>query len=277
MAAPVDPRLEPPQPCGFGDCLNLTDILFKVSDAQDAWICSDCIPMVLREKARIKDQVYEVGSAPREDLGRPEMEQQEPFHGDPHLQELVRLLIPETVLFVETGAGAGDSLKWVAEQYPSLLCWSCEAHGPTYKQAQRYTVALSNVHILNGLSTELFTMFETKMPGLITRRAFFWLDAHSHGFGCTLREEVATIIRLWRGGYILIDDFEVVGRPEFAYDLHEDISIGWEFIKSSVDRERFRGLWGPNYKARTEDRGWGLLAFGDLVDGAVDRLNNMEF
>ncbi len=277
MATPgVDPRL-PNQPCGVADCENAAEVLFKVSDKQEAWICRSCIPDILKAKSILKNQIHTEGADPRDDPGRPAMIKQEPFHGDPHLQGLVNLLIPEVALFVETGTGAGSSLKWVAEQYPWLLCWSCEAHYPTAKKAQQYTITLNNVHIFDGLSTELLALFQNQMPGLITRRGLFWLDAHSHGFGCTLLEEIEAIQRLWRGGFILIDDFVVPGKPEFGYDVNEDLTIGWDYVKPAIDQSKFRGLWGPNYEARSQDRGWGLIGFGELMDGAVDRLNTMEY
>ena len=114
-------------------------------------------------------------------------------------------------------------------------------------------------------------MFENMMPALVTRRAMFWLDAHSHGFGCTLPEEVATVMRLFRGGYIFMDDFQVPGHPELGYDIHKDMEIGWELIKEHVEMDKFLKIGYPHYQTGSESRGWGVIAFGDLPEEAMVR------
>jgi hypothetical protein len=194
----------------------------------------------------------------------------DPFHNDPHLLAVIDSIAngQGIKLFVETGTHVGTGLKYMAETYPSLMCYSCEPHMPTYKAAMENLKPVSGrVSVFAGTSEAFFERFQNMMPYRMQEPAMFWLDAHSHGFGAPLPEEVAFVTRAWVGGYILIDDFQVPEHPGFGYDVYKRGALSWELIKDSVALERVTGLWYPGYEPGPPPggRGWVLLTFGSVA------------
>lgn len=215
-----------------------------------------------------KDQVSTPGADPRVDTGRPLNEMGLPFHGDEVLLEVIDSIVTgrELRLFIETGTEAGTGTAYMAETYPALQCWTCESHLPTYLTAvENLKHVKDRVSIFAGTSVDFLDRFRDMMPYILEQQALFWLDAHSHGFGSPLREEVAFITKHWRGGYILCDDFQVPGHPDFEYDTYEIGPLSWDLIKDSLGK-RVHQVWWPGYKAPAfpHGRGWVLLVFGDV-------------
>lgn len=189
------------------------------------------------------------------------------FHGDHHLLRIVDDLAAKVGQFIETGTEAGSTVAYVARMYPHLVCFTCEADEGTLETARRNFQNALNIHSEHALSQEW-------MRQLPVAPALFWLDAHSHGFGCPLGEEVQIALDKWPGGYILIDDFQVPGRPEFGFDWyvgsqHGEYKLTWDTIVEGVSDElksRITAIHYPNYTPpRIGARGWVLIQFGNAA------------
>ncbi len=219
---------------------------------------------------RPKDAVSKPGANPRTDPGREVIALAAPFHDDPVLLAVIDSIIRGQRLthFVETGTEAGSSLLYMADTYPQLeRLYSCEAHVPTYKQAAENLKAhRQRVSLFIGKSLDFLARFGEMMAYVMEQPALFWLDAHSHGFGTDLPEELAFITAHWSGGYILVDDIRVPGRPDFGYDVYKRGPLSWELIEGSLAPGSVSQVWWPGYTPGLfpGGRGWLLLAFGGV-------------
>ncbi len=219
------------------------------------------------------------------------------FHGDPHLLSLVDRLTPSVSSFIETGTEAGSTVAYIARMYPHLQCYTCEADPGTHDKAKENTSNIPNIHhacqgsrewlqaicptllTVNGDAIDVRTIgHEGPPPG----PALFWLDAHSHGFGCPLGIEVNTILSRWSSGYILMDDFQVPDRPDFGYDWYDTFGkVNWETISKDIEWTNCAPItqaFYPCYPAGHGTRGWMLLVFGDVpalepIEGIMEKVD----
>ncbi len=217
---------------------------------------------------RPKDAVSKPGANPRTDPGREVIPLAAPFHNDPVLLAVIDSIIKSRGVrhFVETGTEVGSSLLYMADTYPQLeRLYSCEPHVPTYQRAADNLKAhKARVSLFIGKSLDFLARFGEMMAYVMEQPALFWLDAHSHGFGTNLPEEVAFITKNWVGGYILVDDIQVPDHPDFTYDVYQRGALSWELIEGSLAPGSVSQVWWPGYAPAPfpGGRGWLLLAFG---------------
>jgi FkbM family methyltransferase len=203
------------------------------------------------------------GSAPAE-LG---------FHGDRHLLTVVAALAGRCQQFLETGTNLGTTLGYVARTFPHLHCLSCEPDPAAAAVARRHVAGRPQVEFFAETS-QAFLERLRRRPELHGPTTLAWLDAHGYGFEWPLREELAFLSRRFRGGYLLIDDFEVPGRPEFGFDAYGDHVCNFEYVRSALAPRWRHRLYYPAYREHTSPyhplRGFGLLQFGP---GPLPRLD----
>jgi len=186
------------------------------------------------------------------------------YHGDPYLMSVVDTVVKECKQFAESGTEAGSTIGYTARMYPHLDCYSVETDKGTYELASYNTTNHPNITLINGHSLDFLKELQPASPAL------FWLDAHSHGWGCDLGEEVDIILSRWDSGYIFLDDFEVPGQADFGFDWYESYGkLNWETVVKDITSEmqsRITGLYYPNYKPPYGTRGWLMITFGDIPD-----------
>jgi len=233
--------------------------------AEDEWTPQNVTP------ASRKNRTSQPGADPRSDPGRPLPPLQPGYHDDAALIPLVDSLLPKVGLFIETGTANGSTLLYTAERaealgLPNLPLLSCEPHRPIALVAERNLWQHTNAMIFRQTSGEFLAGLPADCHEKMT---LFFLDAHSHGFGngCPLPEEVNYIMTHWRGGYIIADDFQVPGQPQFGYDVYPEIgAIGMKMIEGSIPPESLTEVWYPTHSqasAKSPLRGWCLLTFGN--------------
>ncbi|MEM6843552.1 MAG: hypothetical protein AAF632_15090 [Bacteroidota bacterium] len=189
------------------------------------------------------------------------------FHGDKHLLNLVDYLMQQEVrYFIETGSNVGTTLTYVANQYPSISCLSCEPDKTAFEHALINTKNFSNVTLFNLLSQDLIREIDKNRKELYGAKTMFWLDAHSYGFDWPLKDEIRFIARNFLNAYILIDDFKVPEYDCFGYDTYKDQVCAHEFIKDDFGGVSYQ-LFYPAYTERTSYhhplQGWGLYVIGE--------------
>lgn len=75
------------------------------------------------------------------------------------------------------------------------------------------------------------------LPSLKDKRLFFYLDAHVQGRYWPLLDELEAISKTHRDNcVIVIDDFQVPGRPDIAYDSYEKNACSFEFIAEKLNK-----------------------------------------
>lgn len=187
------------------------------------------------------------------------------FHGDEYLLNLVDTLLKKSNFFVETGTNVGSTLAYVARNYPSISCLSCEPDINAYQQALANVSNYSNVSLFNETSQKFLKQI-LNQESIINGEVIFWLDAHGYGFEWPLKEEIELITKAKNNAFILIDDFLVPELDCFGYDKHEGQVCSFEFIKDSLNACHNYSLYYPKYTDKTSKhhplRGWGLIEYG---------------
>lgn len=185
------------------------------------------------------------------------------FHGDPHLMRLFDTLVPNVSHFVETGTEAGSTVAYVARMYPSIQCWTCEADQGTHELAKANTANLPTINHSHMHSDEWLQVVPVAP-------AIFWLDAHSHGWGCSLGQEINAILERWGSGYIFMDDFQVPERDDLGFDWYSTYGkLNWETVANDIAPEQMAKVkerFYPGYPGFVTARGWMLLTFGDVPE-----------
>lgn len=120
--------------------------------------------------------------------------------------------------FVETGTFVGDTTKYVASGHPNLKVLTCEVNPRWYALAKRLCKGLDNIEFFLGESS-LF--LEQHRGTFESSRTLFWLDAHWGG-SWPLFDETKVVSSV--SSYaLMVDDFEVPGRPMFHYDTYHGV------------------------------------------------------
>lgn len=197
------------------------------------------------------------------------------FHHDPAIMRLVDEVAEHCNQFVESGTEAGSTVGYTARMYPHLDCYSAETDEGTHNLARHNIGDRENVALVNMHSLDFLRELQPEGKGL------FWLDAHSHGWGCDLGEEVDIVLKKWESGYIFLDDFEVPDREDFGFDWYESYGkLNWETIVKDITPEalsRINGLFYPNYEPPYGTRGFLLIWFGDCPYFDIEGLKEEWF
>jgi len=181
------------------------------------------------------------------------------FHGDEYLLRLVDYLMPHCINFIETGTHRGDTFAYVAHNYPYRFSAGCEPNESYLKEAQTKVRGLINVETFKMTSQDFLPYIYEDDP--LDCKRLFWLDAHGHGFDWPLAFEIGFITSHYNKAFILIDDFQVPGKPQFSYDISTGNICSYETIKKFINND-YR-VYYPAYTERTSKTmklvGWGLL------------------
>ncbi|MFT5222997.1 MAG: hypothetical protein ACI867_001307 [Glaciecola sp.] len=195
------------------------------------------------------------------------------FHDDQHLIAVTDELLATASHFIETGTYVGDTLHHVATRHGHLQCHSCEPSPKRFARAMEHLAGLENIQV-RKVTSQKFIRALDRDPTVDKAAAspVFWFDAHGYGFTWPLRDEVRWATS-FANGHVLIDDFEVPGRPEFGFDEYKDQRCAWDFIRSSLqDRDDYRVTF-PAYTEHTSRfhplRGWILISFGTDVESTL--------
>lgn len=138
------------------------------------------------------------------------------FHGDKVFQRLVEEIISSLLItsFVETGTYMGDSTAYVASRWNNLQIFSCEINDDFFALSKHRLKRFRNVELSLASSEEfIMNLVENKRLGNLP---LFFLDAHWHDYW-PLVDEIAAISSSRSTAIVIVDDFEVPGRPEFSY------------------------------------------------------------
>lgn len=185
-----------------------------------------------------------------------------PFHDDRQLQKFVKGMIGTGLeAFFETGTFRGDTLGWVAKEFPNLPCLSCESSRVFYAWA-RARIRAGNVHIYLEDSTE----FLAEHIGSY-RSALFWLDAH-WGENWPILEEIRIILNSGIRGVALVDDFDI-GRDGFGFDSFHGQPMNLEYLSPLI-----RKIHVPNYRPGVGYRGYAIIPIG--IEVPVSLLSSYE-
>ncbi len=158
-----------------------------------------------------------------------------PLHGDTVRQELVRniLKVMPVTSIVETGTYKGATANFFAQNFSGPI-FTCEVMGLYFRGSRRRLKKYSHVHIMKMSSPRMLDHLENGHS--FGTLPFFFLDAHWYNYWPILDE--LRIIKKLSSALIMIDDFEVPGRPELGYDVQmvdgKEIKNNLEFIQKEL-------------------------------------------
>ena len=193
------------------------------------------------------------------------------FHSDYYLSRLMFHLLDQAETFIETGTSSGDSIVYVARNYPGYQCYSCDAKEQNIISSARRVAAgnHTNVELHVRKSPDFLYDLVRRSPDLATKRTVFWLDAHGHDFPCPLADEVAFITERFPAAAIAIDDFQVPGKPRFGFDTYKDAALTWDYIAPALAADTRYQVIRPDYELHTSlhhpPRGWIVITKSDWV------------
>jgi predicted O-methyltransferase YrrM len=172
------------------------------------------------------------------------------FHGDRVYQQLVVTLIRELAAthFVETGTYLGDSTRFVAEETPGVEIATCEVDPRMAVRARRRLGRYDRITLVEGSSEQFVARCLADFPQ--DARPVFFLDAHWYDFW-PLPDELRSISSSRLSCAVVIDDFEIPGRPEFLFDSYtangETRVCGLATLVEALDGDNEYTVYLPRY------------------------------
>jgi len=161
------------------------------------------------------------------------------FHGDRVFQRLIQEIISclPITSFVETGTYIGDSTAYVASRWSNLSIFTCEINEDFFLKSKHRLKKFKNVE-LSRTSSEGY-LKELVENNRLGKLPLFFLDAHWYDYW-PLEDEIYVISFSCPNAIVIIDDFQVPGRPEFGYAIGGGGSK--EFSGKTVSDQRVCGL-----------------------------------
>lgn len=188
------------------------------------------------------------------------------FHGDLYILRLVDYLMGYAQAFIETGTYMAQTATYVARNYPHVPLYTCEPDPKRYADVRGKLAEYPQARVYNQFSPEFLQQTHTAHPKLRQQTNLYWLDAHGFGFdNWPLRQEIEFITRHVSNALILIDDFLIPGRPDFAFDAYKGQACSLEYISGSMQAGRKYYVVYPTYREKTSRvhglRGVGLILY----------------
>jgi predicted O-methyltransferase YrrM len=161
--------------------------------------------------------------------------------------------------FVETGTFRGYSTELMARHKPQLPVFTVEVEPCTYKLAKRVLSQYPNITQFLGNSGEQIREMirEQRLGGF----PLFFLDAHWQRYW-PLRDELRHMVEAKLSTVIVIDDFEVPGRPEFGFDIDggadivEGLKCNLDYIRPSLSSSNAYHAFYPKYSQPDANIWW---------------------
>lgn len=183
------------------------------------------------------------------------------FHGDAIYRKLM-LDLPDAfrfTSFVETGTFRGYSTEFMALHKPQLPIFTIEVESCTYTLAQRALRKYPNITQYLGNSGDwIRDLIREQRLGDFP---LFYLDAHWQRYW-PLRDELRHIAEAKMRAVIVIDDFEVPGRPDFGFDVDggaevvEGLKCNLDYIRPSLLSPNLYHAIFPKYSEQDANITW---------------------
>jgi hypothetical protein len=152
-----------------------------------------------------------------------------PMNGQARRLELVRDLCSRfhCELAVETGAFRGTTTEFL-DDLLGVPVVTIEAHPRYFRYSARRFENRPLIDVRHADSASELRRL-ARMPDIVQRRTFFYLDAHWQG-DLPLRTELDIIGAHWPDAFAIVDDFEVAGDGGYGFDAYpsgERLDLGY--------------------------------------------------
>lgn len=173
----------------------------------------------------------------------------EGFHGDKVLQNFVKKIFSSFPItsFIETGTFLGNSTRYVADLRPKMPVLSCEVKKDFFMISEKRLKKYKNVKLYFGSSPNfLREVLNSKDLGGLP---CFFLDAHWYDYW-PLEDEIEIITSFCDKAIIIIDDFEIPGKPEFNFNTSNQKICGFDLIESKMNKKNSYQALMPAYSQK---------------------------
>ena len=203
-----------------------------------------------------------------------------PFNGQEKRSALFRRLV-ELIDFgamVETGTFRGTTTLFM-QQVGGVDVYSCEANDRYFAYAVKQLADVPLIHLAKS-DSRVFLSKLGKNDTLRAKTVFFYLDAHWDA-DLPLLEELRLILERFPSWIVMIDDFEVANRSDYAFDDYGENAVLSVDLLASIPRDDM-ALFYPNWPlAGLPDgqRGFVVLASGanaEVIAGLTDDLQRFD-
>jgi predicted O-methyltransferase YrrM len=189
-----------------------------------------------------------------------------PFNGQEKRSDLFRglLRLIDFGAIVETGTFRGSTTLFLHE-CSGLDVYSCELSDRYFFYASERLAGFDGIHLCKGDSRTFLAQLGEDAR-LTEKIVFFYLDAHWNA-DLPLVQELQLILQNFKSPIVMIDDFEVPHRDDYAFDDYGGNAILSLDILESVltaDMSLFYPAWPPAQDSN-QQRGFVILAQGELA------------
>jgi predicted O-methyltransferase YrrM len=189
-----------------------------------------------------------------------------PFNGQEKRSDLFRSLLRliDFGAIVETGTFRGSTTLFLHE-CSGLDVYSCELSDRYFFYASERLAGFDGIHLCKGDSRTFLAQLGEDAR-LTEKIVFFYLDAHWNA-DLPLVQELQLILQNFKSPIVMIDDFEVPHRDDYAFDDYGGNAILSLDILESVltaDMSLFYPAWPPAQDSNPQ-RGFVILAQGELA------------
>lgn len=161
-------------------------------------------------------------------------------------------------MIIETGTYLGSTAYFLSKNFPNIPIVTVESNDAHYQKAREVLSGCGNVKQYLGSSIEVFGGLDWRNVS----NPLFYLDAH-WGEVFPLGKELEFISARVARAVIVVDDFQIEGRPDYAFGVNHgrDTSFGPKWYGRSP--EELPGVSNIGY----------LKGFIDLTDSVLIRPN----
>jgi predicted O-methyltransferase YrrM len=155
------------------------------------------------------------------------------FNNAPEIGEFILSFGKENQIevVVETGTYLGKTTQFFSSFFQEVH--TIEISDSNYAKAYDLLKEFPNVHCHLGSSERV--LYEI-LPGLQSKRALFYLDAHWRNYW-PLLDELEAISQTHKDHCIVvIDDVKVPDREDIPYDRYKSNECSYEYMKEKLDR-----------------------------------------
>lgn len=132
---------------------------------------------------------------------------------------------------IETGTYEGDTASFFANLFDQVF--TIEISNEQFQKALDRLNIYPNIGMIQGDSPQVLRQI---LPQLKEKKILFYLDAHWRA-DWPLLNELNEISQTHKDNCIIvIDDFKIPGRPEFAYDSYNNHECSYEYIREHLDK-----------------------------------------
>ena len=142
---------------------------------------------------------------------------------------------------------------------PASQIYSIDQSLPFVENVRGIFASNPNINIIHGSSEQELAKLVSSEKLRADQNPFIYLDAHWDDYW-PLRDELEVILKLDKA-VVVVDDFQVPGRPEWGFDMYQGKPCGLATISDLILRHPPVAVFFP-VRSNRDNRGWVMIFKG---------------